>query len=67
MTIFLPQPFKVYISFENSLCEDYVTEKFWRPIRNHQLPLIMNGADMSKVAPPHSYLHVDDFESPKVE
>ena len=55
------------MSFENSICDDYVTEKFYRRGLNHNLiPVVMNGADMEKIAPPHSYIDVRDFRSPRV-
>ena len=35
--------------------------------RNDIIPVVMGArpADYKKVAPPHSYIHVDDFPSPK--
>ena len=33
--------YKFYLSFENTLCEDYVTEKFYRPLEQAILPIVM--------------------------
>ena len=29
------------------------------------IPIVLNGADMEKIAPPHSYINVEDFSSIK--
>ena len=29
------------------------------------IPVVLNGADMSRVAPPHSYINVMDFNTTK--
>ena len=36
-------------------------------LRNDIIPVVMGAApeDYKRVAPPHSYIHVDDFESPR--
>lgn len=59
-------PYKFYLAFENSQCQDYVTEKFWRTLNTtFAIPIVMGGADYEKVAPPNSYLDVRNFTSPK--
>jgi hypothetical protein len=63
-TLAVSQEYKFYLSFENSFCEDYVTEKFFRRM-NESLVIVMGQADYAKVAPPHSYLNVMDYASPK--
>ncbi len=57
--------YKFYLSAENSLCADYVSEKFYRALRRDIIPVVYGGADYSAYAPPHSYIHVADFPSPK--
>ena len=61
----LSATYKFYLSFENSLCKDYVTEKFYRTAQFDLIPVVLNGANMSLFAPPHSYIDVQDFNSPK--
>ena len=34
----LAKSYKFYLAFENSLCSEYVTEKFWRTLRLPLLP-----------------------------
>ena len=63
---YISDTYKFYISFENSLCKDYVTEKFFQAMSHDILPIVYGGADYSEIAPPKSYINVlPDFEKPK--
>jgi len=53
-------------SFENSLCKDYVTEKFFKVFEHDMVPIVFGHADYSKIAPPKSYIKVEDFKSIEV-
>ncbi|PIO75220.1 fucosyl transferase, partial [Teladorsagia circumcincta] len=56
--------YKFYLAFENSNCHQYITEKFWiNALRNDAIPIVMGApkADYIKVAPPNSFIHVDDY------
>ncbi|KAL7056942.1 hypothetical protein AAHC03_018989 [Spirometra sp. Aus1] len=59
--------YKFYLAFENSDCKDYITEKlFINALMFSMLPVVM-GAPRSSycaLAPPNSFIHVDDFSSP---
>jgi alpha-1,3-fucosyltransferase len=57
--------YKFYIAAENSLCPDYVTEKFYRALQVGTVPIVYGGADYSAYAPPYSFIHAADFRSPK--
>eukprot|EP00095_Tigriopus_kingsejongensis_P002499 snap_masked-scaffold64_size435223-processed-gene-2.15 protein:Tk02499 transcript:snap_masked-scaffold64_size435223-processed-gene-2.15-mRNA-1 annotation:"hypothetical protein DAPPUDRAFT_41601" len=57
--------YKFYLSFENSICDDYVTEKFFQRAQDDILTIVMGGTNYDKVAPPHSHLNVKDFKSPQ--
>ncbi|XP_023343120.1 alpha-(1,3)-fucosyltransferase C [Eurytemora carolleeae] len=57
--------YKFYLSFENSLCEDYITEKFWNTLEQSMVPIVLGSGNYKDVAPPHSYINVQDFKSPK--
>ena len=50
-----------YLAFENSLCGDYITEKFWKVLSYNVVPVVLNGVNMTRVAPPHSYIDIKDF------
>ncbi|VDM00048.1 unnamed protein product [Schistocephalus solidus] len=59
--------YKFYLAFENSNCEDYITEKFFEnALRQDMVPVVMGAPRESycAIAPPNSFIHVDDFSSP---
>ncbi|KAF4757772.1 hypothetical protein FOZ63_023149, partial [Perkinsus olseni] len=49
--------FRFYLAFENSKCRWYMTEKLWKVYKWQ--------GDYEKLAPPGSFIHVDDFDSPR--
>ena len=59
----LESSYKFYLAFENSLCKDYLTEKFYNALAHSVVPVVLSGADMSLRAPPHSFINVEDFNS----
>ncbi|XP_050355592.1 alpha-(1,3)-fucosyltransferase C-like isoform X5 [Nymphalis io] len=46
-----------YLSFENSLAKDYVTEKLLTALQHDSVPIVLGGADYSRFLPPGSYLN----------
>lgn len=61
----LSRSYKFYFSFENSICADYVTEKFWNAMGMDLIPVVLGGADYSVHAPPKSYINAQDFKTPQ--
>ena len=59
----LESSYKFYLAFENSLCQDYLSEKFYNALDHSVVPVVLSGADMSLLAPPHSFINVEDFNS----
>jgi alpha-1,3-fucosyltransferase len=57
----LTDHYKFYLSFENSLCKDYVTEKLYRPLTQYVIPVVFNGGNTSRFAPPKSYINANDY------
>ena len=63
---YISDTYKFYLSFENSLCKDYVTEKFFQAMSHNILPIVYGVADYIEIAPPKSYINVlPEFEKPK--
>lgn len=59
--------YKFYLAFENSNCQQYITEKvFWNGYQKFSVPVIMGAPkkDCQQLLPPNSFLHVNDFDSP---
>ena len=54
-----------YLSFENSICDEYLTEKVWQAMKRYLVPVVLGGANYSKILPPNSYIDVANFTSPK--
>uniref|UniRef100_A0A3P9AXX6 Fucosyltransferase n=1 Tax=Maylandia zebra TaxID=106582 RepID=A0A3P9AXX6_9CICH len=48
---------KFYLAFENSIHKDYITEKLYNPLNVGTVPVVFEPRD--------SFIHVDDFSSPK--
>lgn len=61
----LDNQYKFYLAFENSLCKDYVTEKFFRNLKHDIIPVVFGGVNYSRVAPPNSFINVFDFSNLK--
>ncbi|ESO91053.1 hypothetical protein LOTGIDRAFT_122340 [Lottia gigantea] len=57
--------YKFFFTIENSNCKDYITEKFWEALRRRQVPIVTGSKGYEKVAPSHSYINADDFQSSK--
>ncbi|XP_057375425.1 alpha-(1,3)-fucosyltransferase C-like [Daphnia carinata] len=57
----IEKSYKFYLSFENSICEEYVTEKFFEIMNRNIVPVVLGGADYAAIAPPHSYINALDY------
>nr|KAG5699904.1 hypothetical protein BaRGS_018203 [Batillaria attramentaria] len=63
----LVYPYGFYLAFENNLCKDYVTEKFFKIFKRNTdtIPVVRGGADYKKYFPPGTFINTADFKSPK--
>lgn len=62
----LKKKYKFYLAFENSNCREYITEKFWyNALDNRIVPIVFGPSkrDYERLAPPNSFIHIDDFPS----
>ena len=56
--------YKFYLSWENTVCHDYVTEKLWRPLADAVVPLYVGAPNVIQFAPTtHSVVPLSLFES----
>jgi len=59
----MERDYKFYLSFENSVCVDYVTEKFYNAFLFTTVPIVFGGANYSQLAPNMSYINIRDYGS----
>jgi len=57
--------YKFYLAFENTLCEDYITEKFFSWYSKDLIVVVRGGANYSKFVPEGTYINAADFPSPE--
>ncbi|XP_076347429.1 alpha-(1,3)-fucosyltransferase C-like isoform X1 [Tachypleus tridentatus] len=57
--------YKFYLAFENSICKDYVTEKFFNVLNFDIVPVTLGGANYSSFAPPGSFINAMDYPDPR--
>lgn len=61
----LERDYKFYLSFENSIEMDYVTEKLFEYFGHYFVVIVFGGANYKKMVPPHSIIDASLFKSPK--
>lgn len=59
------QHYSFMLAFENAMCVDYVTEKFFNALKYGMIPVVLGGANYSHVAPPRSFIDALDYASPR--
>ncbi|KAK2712742.1 alpha-(1,3)-fucosyltransferase C-like isoform X2 [Artemia franciscana] len=53
----IEKDYKFYLSFENSLCKDYVTEKLFNLLQYDVIPIVYGAADFERILPANSYIN----------
>ena len=62
---YIIQNYMFYLAFENTLCDEYVTEKLWSWMSTDIVPVVFGQANYSSITPPHSVVNALDFSEPK--
>jgi len=58
--------YKFVLSMENAVCQDYVTEKFWRTIEIGSVPIYLGAPNIEDYLPTNkSAILVKDYKSPE--
>lgn len=59
--------YKFILSFENALCEGFITEQFYEYVSMDVVPVVRGGADYKSLVPGVKQIavHTDDFASPE--
>ncbi|XP_059154468.1 glycoprotein 3-alpha-L-fucosyltransferase A-like [Physella acuta] len=59
--------YKFYLSFENSFCKDYFTEKLLRLFlpNINVVPVVRGGADYDRSIPENTFINADSFKTAK--
>ncbi|GFQ92679.1 glycoprotein 3-alpha-L-fucosyltransferase A [Trichonephila clavata] len=58
--------YKFYLSFENAICKDYVTEKFFNVFNYDIIPVVLGALDYSIFAPEGSFINAAHYPKPQV-
>ncbi|XP_005101563.1 alpha-(1,3)-fucosyltransferase fut-6 [Aplysia californica] len=63
----IQKTYKFYLSFENSFCKDYMTEKMyrWYLPRRYIIPVVRGGFDYDKYMPQNTFINAAHFSTPK--
>lgn len=63
----LRKRYKFLLGFENSNCQDYITEKYWGALKLGIVPIVLGGGNYSNpdLAIPGSFINALDFKSVK--
>ncbi|UJR27299.1 hypothetical protein I4U23_008594 [Adineta vaga] len=59
---FIAKNYYFYLSFENSLCQDYTTEKFFRMLHYTIVPVVLGLSNYSYFIPSSGFIDVNNFE-----
>ncbi|XP_051025670.1 alpha-(1,3)-fucosyltransferase 10 isoform X2 [Acomys russatus] len=58
--------YKFMLAFENAVCDDYITEKFWRPLKLGVVPVYYGSPSIADWLPSNrSAILVSEFSHPK--
>ncbi|KAK8739627.1 hypothetical protein OTU49_003435 [Cherax quadricarinatus] len=53
--------YSFYMSLENNLCDEYITEKLYNPLLHNLVPIVYGGSDYDRFLPPLSYINARHY------
>ena len=59
----IAKDYKFYLSFENSICEDYLSEKVFTWFGLDIINVVRGGISYNRTLPEHTYVNTDSFTS----
>lgn len=62
---YIGKNYKFFFAFENSVCKDYITEKFFLMLRYDIIPVVVGGGNYTHFVPKSAFINAMDFPSPK--
>jgi len=54
---YLADNYKFVLAFERFICDDFVTKRFFDVLRRDTVPIVLGGANYSKIAPANSFIN----------
>ena len=61
----ISREYKFYLAFENSICTDYITEKFFNYLKHNIILVVLGGGKYDEYVPKSAYINALDYKSPK--
>lgn len=61
----LEKNYKFLLSLERFYCRDYTSDALLNAMEKNLIPIVYGGGNYVKVAPPHSYINVENFKNPE--
>jgi alpha-1,3-fucosyltransferase len=61
----LSKEYRFILAFENSICRDYVTEKYFNALNYDIIPVVFGGSDYHRIAPKNSFIDALSYSSPR--
>ncbi|XP_053391831.1 alpha-(1,3)-fucosyltransferase C-like [Mercenaria mercenaria] len=55
--------YKYYLAFENSFCNDYISEKFFQHFNLSWIIVVRGGANYERLLPKNTYINTADFSN----
>ncbi|CAF0958930.1 unnamed protein product, partial [Brachionus calyciflorus] len=60
---YLAKKYKFFLAFENSFCNEYITEKFFNTLQYNVIPVVLGGGDYSKYVPKSAFINIIEYRN----